>query len=102
VSSPNETLGGNAFLPLALVAVTLVVGASMHTVQLLQEKDALEAQRAAQEPVLENAKKLRGRLEALAGGLATLANQGNANAKALVAELGARGITVRPVAEAPK
>jgi hypothetical protein len=102
VSQPSDTRSSSPFLPIVLVAATLVVGSGLHTIQLLQEKEALTAQRTAQESVLESAKKLRGRLEALAGGLATLANQGNANAKTLVGELSARGITVRPAGEPPK
>ena len=102
MTGPTEDRHSSAFLPIVLVAGTLLIGSGLHTIQLFQERDALLAQHAAQESVVENAKKLRGRLEALAGGLATLASQGNTNAKTLVSELGARGITVRPPAEAPK
>lgn len=102
MSSPSDSRRASAFLPLVLVAATLVLGSGLHTLQLFQETEALAAQRAQLEPALENAKKVRARLESLASGLATLASQGNANAKALVGELNARGIAVRPAAEPPK
>jgi hypothetical protein len=98
----NDPRRFSAFFPVLLGTATLVLGSGLHTIQLLQEADALSAQRVQQEAVLENAKKLRARLESLAGGLAALASQGNANAKTLVSELGARGIAVRAPAEAPK
>jgi hypothetical protein len=102
VTPANDPRRFSAFFPVLLGAATLVLGSGLHTIQLLQEADALAAQRVQQEPVLENAKKLRARLESLASGLATLANQGNASAKTLVAELGARGIAVRAPTETPK
>lgn len=83
------------FLPLLLVAAAVTLGAGLQTIQLLDDGATLSEQHAAQEPRMESAKKLRAQLEGISGGLAKLATQGNANARKMVEELKARGITVR-------
>ncbi|MCU0971314.1 MAG: hypothetical protein MUF57_05860 [Gammaproteobacteria bacterium] len=88
------------FLPLLLVVAAVTLGAGLQTVQLLDDGSTLFEQHAAQEPRIETSKKLRAQLEGISAGLAKLAGQGNANAKKMVEELKARGITVRAPTEA--
>lgn len=85
----------SAFVPVLLMGVALAGWLGFQTVQLLAERNQLNAQTAALVTPLENAAKLRAQGDALANATQALANQGNANAQRMVAELQRRGITIK-------
>jgi hypothetical protein len=89
-------------MPLCLVVLAFVVWTGFQTTQLLRERGTLQAIRASQEAPVQEAAKLRAQLDSIARGTQELANQGNQNAKTIVAELQKRGITINiPAPAAP-
>jgi len=62
----------------------------------VQEHSSLAALRTQQETALLQADKIRARFQMLASGTAKLAQSGNDNAKAVLNQLQAQGITVHP------
>jgi hypothetical protein len=82
-------------LAVALVAVALLLLTAFETARLVTEHAALSSVRASQEPGLAEIAKVRAQLDALAGGTARLAADGNVNARAVVAEMQRQGITLR-------
>lgn len=96
-----------SWLPLGLLAAAFVAWFAFQTVQLIAERRSLAALAAGQETIFGNAQKMRGQLDALAAGVARLAERDNANAAALVQALSERGVTINPdaatkPADAPK
>ncbi len=89
---PSKSL----FLPAALFALAFAGWLGFQTVQLVGERQALAAARAALDPMELNATKLRTALDALATATAKLATDGNANARVIVDELRKRGVTINP------
>lgn len=87
-----------------LVVVAFALWTGFQTTQLLREHGTLQAIRASQETAVQEAAKLRTQLDSIARGTQELANQGNQNAKTIVAELQKRGITINvpPPAEPTK
>ncbi len=79
---------------LLLIAMLLWFG--FQTLQLLNERDALKAQRNSQEQIIVNSQKMRTQLDAIATGIKRLADQGNANAKDVVQLLAKNGIGIKP------
>ena len=92
----GATSMASAFIPLLMFAVTITAWFAFQSVQLWREREALATAHAGQEKTLEEARKLRAQLDQLARGTATLAEQGNANAKLIVDELRRRGVTINP------
>ena len=89
-------------LSLALLGVAFVLWFAFQTVQLVAERRSLTTLAADQEPIHANAQKMREQLDALAAGVARLAERDNANAQALVKALNERGVTINPdAAKAP-
>lgn len=88
-------------LPVALIVAAFFLITAFQTEQLVREHSNLVAIRAAQAAALVQADKARDQFQALAGGLAKLADSGNAGAKAVLAQLRAQGVTVRPASPAP-
>jgi hypothetical protein len=89
-------------IPVCLVVIAFVLWTGFQTTQLLREHGTLTAIRAAQETPVQEAAKLRAQLDSIARGTQELANQGNPNAKTIVAELQKRGITITlPAPAAP-
>jgi hypothetical protein len=95
----RKTFG--AFVPLLLLGLTLLVWLGFQCVQLLNERSALATAHASQQQTVDSAAKLRASLDALAADTQRLADGGNPNAGALVAELRKRGITINPNAPKP-
>ena len=88
--------------PVCLVLVAFVVWTGFQTSQLMRERVTLKAILTSQEAPVQEAAKLRTQLDSIARGTQELANQGNSNAKTIVAELQKRGITINlPAAPAP-
>jgi hypothetical protein len=91
-------MGDRIELPLALIVAAFFLITAFQTERLVQEHSNLVALRAAQETSLAQAGRIRARFQMLAGGTAKLAESGDADAKAVLAQLQAQGITVRPTA----
>ncbi|MCV2360338.1 hypothetical protein LNV08_15285 [Paucibacter sp. TC2R-5] len=83
------------FVPVLLMGVALVGWLGFQAVQLVAERNQLNAQSAALAPTLEKAAKLREQGDALVNATQALATQGNANAQRMVAELQRQGITIK-------
>ncbi len=84
----------NMFVPLLLAVVAVALWLGCQVVQLFKERAALNDTLAAQEKTIQEAKKLRDSLDAVARETALLADKGNQNAKVIVDELKKRGITI--------
>jgi hypothetical protein len=69
---------------------------AFQTYQLVREQGVLQSVRVAQEPTIEQAKKLRAQLEIISKKLLELAQQGNPGAAQIVEELARRGVTINP------
>lgn len=82
------------FFPVLLMGMALTTWLAFQGIQLLQEKTALANLKEAQEPIYNNAQKMRTQLEALAGGTAGIALQGNVNAIQIVEDFRKRGVTL--------
>ena len=88
--------GHDTFVPVLLLALAVALWFCFQTVQLLKERAALGTTMAAQDKTMQEAKKLRDSLDAVARETALLADRGNQNAKLIVDELRKRGITINP------
>lgn len=89
-------------IPVCIVLIAFVVWTGFQTSQLMRERTMLKTILASQEAPVQEAAKLRAQLDSIARGTQELANQGNQNAKTVVAELQKRGITINlPAAPAP-
>jgi hypothetical protein len=84
------------FLPVALLAVAILVWVGFQTTQLIREREALQTLRQTQETQVQSSQKVRASLDAIASGTAKLAEQGNPNAKLIVDELRKRDVTINP------
>ena len=84
------------FLPLLIMAVTLVVQIFFQNGQIRRERELLATQWAQQRGPMEEAQKLRNQLQSIAGATAVLAKEGNANAILIRDQLAAQGITIKP------
>jgi hypothetical protein len=93
-SSPRH----NAFVPLLISTLALLVYFSFQAVQAYGQRQALQATHVAQQQTVDNAGRLRANLDALAADTQRMADAGNPNAGALVAELRRRGITFNAAA----
>jgi len=85
-------------LPVALIIAAFFLITAFQTERLVQEHSSLGALRTQQETALLQAGKIRARFQILASGTAKLAEAGNNDAKAVLSQLQAQGITVRPTA----
>lgn len=83
---------------MALIVAAFFLITAFQTERLVQEHSSLAALRTAQETSLAQVGQIRARFQMLASGTAKLAESGNAGAKAVLAQLQAQGITVRPTA----
>jgi hypothetical protein len=83
-------------VPVVLVVVSFFVFMAFETAQAVHDRSALSEQRRAQEPAMQEAIKLRQRLETLASKTAQLAGEGNEGAKAVVDEMKRQGVTLGP------
>jgi len=86
---------GRLLALLAVVILTQLVQGVHEVVRLTGQREDMQLMHASQDRALEEVKKARAQLEALAGGTARLAEQGNPNARALVDKLKAQGIGLK-------
>lgn len=89
------------FVPVLLCALALLGWLSFQTVQLLMDRDALQAAYAGQQQTVDNAGKLRTSLDTLAADTQRMADAGNASARVLVEELKKRGVTINTAVASP-
>jgi len=83
-------------VPVLLGTIALLAVVGLQTTALLMERGGLHDLRTSQDSPLEQGQKVRTQLDALAGGTAKLAQQGNAGAKAIVDDLQRQGIQIKP------
>lgn len=83
-------------VPVALIVAAFFLITAFQTERLVQEHGNLNAVQANQAISLEQADRVRARFQLLAGETAKLAQAGNAGAKAVLDQLRAQGVTVRP------
>ena len=95
-SSPGSAQAGGWWLPVVIVAVSFFVLMAFETGYTIHDRDALAEQQRLQEPAVQEAIKLRQKLEALAGKTAQLAADGDEGAKAVVDQMKRQGITMSP------
>jgi hypothetical protein len=93
---PRASSTLSAFWPLLIICVATVSWGGFQSYQLVREHEALKKLHANQEGLVQNAVKLRAQLDGIAADTQRLADAGNANAQAIVAELRRRGITINP------
>lgn len=84
------------FLPILLLACAIVASLAFQSAQLVRERHQLELAGAGLDAQEQAALKLRASLDAVATSTAQLAAAGNVNARAVVEQLRARGITINP------
>lgn len=84
------------FVPVALLAVAILLWVGFQTTQLIRERQGLQTLHQGQEAQVQSSQKLRASLDAIASGTAKLAEQGNPNARLIVDELRKRGVTIKP------
>jgi|SRR6185503_2874080 len=84
------------WLAVTLMTIAMVTWFAFQTYQLVRERGVLQSVKVAQEPTIEQAKKLRTQLEAISKKTLELAQQGNAGASLIVEELARRGVTINP------
>jgi hypothetical protein len=87
---------GGWWLPVVIVAASFFVLMAFETGYTIHDRDALAEQQRLQEPAVQEAIKLRQKLEALAGKTAQLAADGDEGAKAVVDQMKRQGITMSP------
>jgi len=97
-TGPNRFWQG-PFLPLALMIVTVLVWTGFEAVQLRTQRNVLNDAKANQQPLIEQAQRIRSQLDSIAGQTAKLAEKGNPNASLIVEELRKNGITINPSAQ---
>jgi hypothetical protein len=84
------------FIPALLLALAVLGWTCYQTFQLVTGRNNLTAGIAAQDPQMEQSKKVRAALESIITRTANLAKSGNANATVIVDELRKRGVNVNP------
>jgi predicted PurR-regulated permease PerM len=85
-----------ADLPVALLALAFFLMLLFQMVQLVRQSQSLVVFAANQENAMQEAARLRQAADALAGDIAQLAQQGNANAKQVVDEMARQNINLHP------
>ena len=84
------------WLAVTLVTVAVAAWFAFQTYQLVRERNSLQEIKAAQEPTIEQAQKLRAQLDSISKKTLELAQQGNSGAALIVEQLAKRGVTINP------
>jgi hypothetical protein len=95
-SGPGVPARGGWWLPVVIVAASFFVLMAFETGYTIHDRDALAEQQRLQEPAVQEAIKLRQKLEGLAGKTAQLAAEGDEGAQAIVDQMKRQGITMTP------
>lgn len=91
---PGGPVPGGWWLPVVIVAVSFFVLMAFETGYAIHDRDGLAEQARLQEPAVQEAIKLRQKLEGLAGKTAQLAADGDEGAKAVVDQMKRQGIAL--------
>lgn len=94
----------DAFLPLLLGLLAVLIWTAFQTAVLLAERRSAAEARASQQVALEQAKRIRDAADSLAAKTQSLADSGDAAAQLMISNLRQRGITFNkyaPTASAP-
>jgi hypothetical protein len=86
------------FAPLFLIVASVIAMAGFQTYQLWANEQKLETLRLGQEGGMEESRRVRAQLQAIARGTAELAADGNENAKRVVDSLESQGFSLSPEA----
>lgn len=86
----------SAFVPLLILGLVLAAWFGFQAAQLRFERDAMNEILTSQDKQMQEARKLRDALDAIARGTVKLADEGNPNARLLVDELVKRGVKINP------
>jgi 7-cyano-7-deazaguanine synthase in queuosine biosynthesis len=89
-------MDSGTFVILVLALIVLLGHMSLTYQQLRDEHEQLSRQHAAQASQIQTAQQSRRQLEGIAGSVAQLAEDGNANAILVRDQLQAQGIQIRP------
>jgi hypothetical protein len=89
------------FVPMLLLATTVLGATAFQTLLLFTGRGALVKAITAQDPQMEQSKKVRTALESIATRTARVAKAGNANATVIVEELRKRGISINADSPGP-
>ena len=84
------------YVPMLIALLALVLAFGFQTAELLRARGQLAQLRNGQTASLTDGAKIHAQFDALAGGTAALAQQGDPEAKAIVAEFAKRGFAFRP------
>src|ERR1700730_14059143 len=95
-SGPSSRAAGGWWLPVLIVAVSFFVLMAFETGYAIHDRDGLAEQQRLQEPAVQEAIKLRQKIEGLAGKTAQLAADGDEGAKAVVDQMKRQGIKKSP------
>lgn len=80
----------------AVLTIGLALWFGFQTSALIRDRRNLATVRTNQEPLLQQAQRVRAQLDAIARGTLQLAQQGNTSAALIVDQLARRGITINP------
>jgi hypothetical protein len=101
MSSNQNPRTYSAFIPVALLLAATLTWSVFQWRQLVAERANITSLRAAQQPQIVQAQKLRAQLDSIATGMQELASKGNRNAAVVVEELRKRGVTISPPGQTP-
>jgi len=93
-SGPSAPAAGEWWLPVVIVVASFFVLMAFETGYAIHDRGGLAEQTRLQEPAVQEAVKLRQRLEGLASKTAQLAAEGDEGAKAVVDQMKRQGITL--------
>lgn len=82
------------FYPILILMAAILVWGGFQFSNMYKVRSQLKQQYTAQEPIMNNAEKMRAQLDGMALDIAKLAQGGNSNAQIIVSELNKRGITI--------
>jgi hypothetical protein len=91
--------GHSPYVPMLIALVALLLYFAFQTLELVETRSQLAQLRTGQTAALTDGAKIHAQFDSLAGGTAVLAQQGNAEAKTIVAEFSRRGFTFRPAGQ---
>ncbi|MDD5035576.1 MAG: hypothetical protein PHE55_12545 [Methylococcaceae bacterium] len=94
--APNPSSAANVFWPLLLLLSALILWFAFQLMQTIKLRENLAVIHSSQEPLIQNAQKIRQLTDALALGTLNLSKQGNPNAALIVNALAKRGININP------
>ena len=88
-------------IPLLIGLAAFVLMLGFQTSQIISQRSAIAATREGQNGPMDESSKVRRQLDALAQSTAGLAEKGNANAQAVIANLARQGVQIHPPAKQP-